>query len=140
MLMRPKRTATHSVYDLKVHLVWITKYRYKVLTREVGERIRELIRQTCDALDIEIIQGLVSKDHVHLYVSYPPKLSVSDMVKRFKGRTSRKIQQEFPHLSKRYWGKHFLGHRVCGFQFRTCDGRHHQRIHQAAQKASESQR
>ena len=107
MLMRPKRKATHSVYDLKVHLVWITKYRYKVLTREVGERIRELIRQTCDAQDIEIIQGVVSKDHVHLYVSYPPKLSVSDMVKRFKGRTSRKIQQEFPHLSKRYWGKHF---------------------------------
>ena len=74
MLMRPKRKAAHSVYDLKVHLVWITKYRYKVLTREVGERIRELLRQTCDAQDIEILQGVVSKDYVHLYVSYPPKL------------------------------------------------------------------
>ena len=105
--MRPKRKAPHSVYDLKVHLVWITKYRYKVLTREVGERIREIIRQSCDAQDIEIIQGVVSKDHIHLYLSYPPKLSVSDIVKRLKGRTSRKIQQEFPHLSKTYWGRHF---------------------------------
>jgi len=49
----------------------------------------------------------VSKDHVHLYISYPPKLSVSDIVKALKGRSSRKIQQEFPHLQKQYWGRHF---------------------------------
>ena len=76
-------------------------------TKPVGERIRDLIRQTCDAKDIEIIQGVISREHVHLYISYPPKLSVSDIVKALKGRTSRKIQQEFPHLRKQYWGQHF---------------------------------
>ena len=105
--MRANRKASHAVYDLKVHLVWITKYRYKVLTKPVGERVRDLIRQTCDAKDIEIIKGAVSKDHIHLYISYPPKLSVSEIVKSLKGRSSRKIQQEFPHLKKQYWGRHF---------------------------------
>ena len=105
--MRSYRKSTHTVYDLKVHLVWITKYRYQVLTQQVGMRTREIIRQICDQNDINIIKGVVSKDHVHLYISYPPKLSVSDMVKWFKGRTSRKLQEEFPQLGKKYWGKHF---------------------------------
>jgi putative transposase len=58
--------------------VWITKYRYKVLTKQVGLRLRDVIRQVCEAHDIEIIQGVVSHDHVHLYLSYPPKWSVSE--------------------------------------------------------------
>ena len=107
--MRPYRKSSHTVYDLKVHLVWITKYRYNVLTKEVGRRIRDIIRQVCDANDIQIIEGRVSKDHIHLYVSYPPKLSVSEMVRRMKGRSSKRIQEEFPQLGKRYWGKHFWG-------------------------------
>ncbi len=105
--MRPYKKTSHTVYDLKVHLIWITKYRYKVLTKEVGIRNRDLIRQICDKNNIEIIKGSVSKDHVHLYISYPPKLSVSDIVKWLKGRTSRKLQDEFPQLGKIYWGKHF---------------------------------
>ena len=105
--MRKYRKSSHSVHDLKVHLIWVTKYRYTVLTQEVGLRTRELIRQICDNNDVVILRGVVSKDHVHLYISYPPKLSVSDMVKWFKGRTSRKLQQEFPQLKKTYWGKHF---------------------------------
>ena len=105
--MRNYRKSSHSIHDLKVHLVWITKYRYNVLTQSVGLRTRGLIRQICDQNDIVILRGVVSKDHVHLYISYPPKLSVSDMVKWFKGRTSRKLQQEFPQLKKTYWGKHF---------------------------------
>ncbi len=105
--MRPYKKTSHTVYDLKVHLIWITKYRYRVLTKDVGIRTRDLIRQICDKNNIEIIKGNVSKDHVHLYISYPPKLSVSDIVKWLKGRTSRKIQEEFPQLGKRYWGKHF---------------------------------
>lgn len=73
----------------------------------VGERVRDLIRQVCDSNDLQIIAGRVSKNHVHLYISYPPKLSVSEIMRRVKGRTSRKIQEEFPHLKKTYWGKHF---------------------------------
>ena len=107
--MRSYRKSSHSIHDLKVHLVWITKYRYKVLTPDIGVRVRDIIRQICDSKDIVIIKGAVSQDHVHVYVSYPPKISVSDMVKFFKGRSSKKIQEEFSQLSKRYWGKHFWG-------------------------------
>ena len=97
------------MHDLKVYLVWSTKYRYKVLDAEIGERIRDLTRQVCESLDVQIIKGNVSRDHIHLYVSYPPKISISELVRRIKGRTSRKIQEEFPQLGKKYWGKHFWG-------------------------------
>jgi putative transposase len=107
--MRSYRKSSHAVHDLKAHLIWVTKYRYNVLTEDVGIRLRDIIRQICDSNDINIIQGCVSKDHVHIYVSYPPKLSVSEMVRLMKGRSSRKIQEEFPQLGKRYWGKHFWG-------------------------------
>lgn len=112
--MRSYRKGSHTVYDLKVHLVRITKYRYTVLTKEIVLRIRGLIRQICDAKDIQILKGRISKDHVHIYVSYPPKLAVSEMVRLLKDRTSRKVQEEFPQLSKRYWERHFwaIGYRA----------------------------
>ena len=103
------RRASHSVHSMRVHLVWITKYRYKVLKGEVGYRLRELLRQDCARMDIQIIKGVVSKDHIYLYISYPPKLSVSEIVKKLKGRSSKKIQQEFTELRKRYWGRHLWG-------------------------------
>jgi len=106
---RKYRKSSHTIHDLRVHLVWITKYRYEVMEGAVGERVRDLVRQVCDSNDIQIIKGAVSKNHVHLYISYPPKLSVSEIMRRVKGRTSRKVQDEFPHLKKRYWGKHFWG-------------------------------
>ena len=105
--MRSYKSSSHTIYDLKVHLIWITKYRYEVLTKAVGYRTREIIRQVCDANNLGIIKGRVSKDHVHLYMSYPPKISVSEMVRKLKGRSSRRIQEEFPQLGKQYWGKHF---------------------------------
>jgi len=107
--MRPLRKGSHTVYDLRVHLVWVTKYRYKVLNKKIGHRTREILRQKCKSLDIQIIRGRVSHNHVHMYISYPPKLSVSDIVRLLKGHSSRKIQQEFPELSQRYWGRHFWG-------------------------------
>ena len=58
-------------------------------------------------MDIKILKGVVSKDHIHLHISYPPKLSISDIIRRLKGRSSRKLLQEYPHLKKRYWGGHF---------------------------------
>ena len=70
-------------------------------------RCRELIVQICDAEDVRILKGVVSKDHIHMHIEYAPSQSLSNLVKRMKGRTSRLLQQEFPHLKKRYWGKHF---------------------------------
>ena len=108
--MRHRRKSSHSVHDLKVHLIWITKYRYKVLDKNISIRIRDIIRQICDSKDIQIIKGNISQDHVHVYVSYPPKLSISDMVRFFKGRSSKKIQDEFPQLAIRILGETFLGY------------------------------
>jgi putative transposase len=107
--MENVRKSSHSVHQLQVHIVWSTKYRYNVLGGEIQLRCRDLIRQTCDAMDVKILKGVVSKDHIHLHLSYPPKISVSDLVKRVKGRSARLLLDEFTELKKRYWGQHLWG-------------------------------
>ena len=104
--MAEYRRGSHTIYDIQYHLVWVTKYRYHVLTGEVAVRARELIRQSCMSRDLKILRGHIAKDHVHLLVSCPPSLSVAKMVQYLKGRSSRLLQEEFPHLKKRYWGQH----------------------------------
>ena len=99
--------SSHTVFHNRYHLVWITKYRYDVLTPEMRYRIRELIRQICKQLQVTIVKGVLSSNHVHMFVEIPPKLSVSNFMRRVKGCTSRKLQQEFPELKKRYWGQRF---------------------------------
>ena len=106
MLLMSYRKTAHSVYDLKYHLVWVTKYRKPVLRGEIAIRLRELVRQTCATLDVYIVSGHVSPDHVHLLVSVPPSISVSELVKRIKGRSRRRMQEEFGELKRQYWGKH----------------------------------
>ncbi len=101
------RRTSNSVSRLAVHIVWVTKYRYHVLKGDVQQRTRDLIVQICNSENVEILKGVVSKDHVHIHVEYPPSLSISTLVKRLKGRTSRILQIEFPQLKKRYWGRHF---------------------------------
>ena len=105
--MNEQRHGSHTVSILMVHIVWVTKYRYPVLQGKIQKRCRELVMQVCDAEDVRILKGVVSKDHVHMHIEFPPKLSISNLVKRVKGRSSRILQSEFPDLKKRYWGKHF---------------------------------
>ena len=105
--MQDSRHSHHTVSNLTVHLVWVTKYRYRVLDGDIQVRCRELLIQGCNAMDVKIIKGVVSKDHIHMHIEYPPSLSISDLVKRLKGRSSRFLQKEFPELKKRYWGQHF---------------------------------
>ena len=105
--MEEYRTGPHTKYKIEYHFVWITKYRYQVLKGDIALRLRELIRQTCTMLDIEILRGVVSKDHIHVLVSAPPTISPAEIMRRIKGRTSLKLFEEFPHLKKRYWGHHF---------------------------------
>jgi putative transposase len=100
------RKTSHSVYDIKYHLVWITKYRKPVLGGEIALRLRELVRQTCAALDVYILSGHVAVDHVHLLVSVPPQHSVSKLMQRIKGRSSRRMMDEFGELQRRFWGRH----------------------------------
>jgi putative transposase len=107
--MSEYRYGGHTVSRLTVHLVWVTKYRYKVLTGDIQKRCRELLIQVCDTEDVRILSGVVSKDHVHMHIEYPPSVSISNLVKRMKGRASRLLQKEYTELSKRYWGKHLWG-------------------------------
>ena len=100
------RKTSHVIYECKYHICWLSKYRYPVLAGKVGLRVRELIRQIAVANEVEIITGVVSSDHVHIYVSIPPSLSVSKFVQFVKGATSRKLQMEFDVLRKKYWGQH----------------------------------
>ena len=100
------RKGSHTVYNIQYHFVWVTKYRYHVLEGEVRLRVREIIRQICQQHDLLIEQGHVSKDHVHILVSAPTHMSASQIMQKIKGRSSRVLQQEFPHLKKRYWGQH----------------------------------
>ena len=101
------RTSSHTLFHHRYHIVWITKYRYKVLRGEIREHVRDIIRQVCDELNVEIVRGVLANDHIHMFVDIPPRLSVSEFMQRIKGRSSRKVQQRFPQLRKRYWGRHF---------------------------------
>jgi len=99
----------HAAFDIKYHIIWVTKYRYRVLRGEVAFRLRELIRQGCEARGIVIVQGSVGSDHVHLLLSCPPSLAPSKIVQYLKGRSSRLMQEQFPELKKKYWGQHLWG-------------------------------
>ena len=100
------RHSAHATFDLKYHVIWITKYRYKILRGRIAERVRDLIREVCQTRDVVIIRGAVSPDHIHVLLSAPPHLAPAKLVQYIKGRSSRKLQEEFPELRKRYWGQH----------------------------------
>ncbi len=100
------RHSAHAVYDIKYHVIWVTKYRYKVMRGRVAERARELIRQICSARDVVIVRGAISPEHVHMLLSVPPQLAPAKLVQYIKGKSSRMLQMEFPELGKRYWGQH----------------------------------
>jgi putative transposase len=100
---------SHTIYDVKYHIVWVTKYRYPILKGEVALRARELIRQTCMSRNVILLQGSVGKDHIHILVEVPTTLAPAKLVQYVKGKTSRLLQEEFPHLRKRYWGQHLWG-------------------------------
>ena len=106
--MSQNRHGSHSITRLTAHLVWVTKYRYPVLKGDLQKRCRELLIQICDSEDVKVVKGVVSKDHVHMLIEYLPSKSISELIRRMKGQTSRLLQQEYPALKRRYWGKHFF--------------------------------
>ena len=104
--MKNYRKASHSIYDIKYHIVWITKYRKPVLVGLIAKKLQEIIRQVCSQNDVQILSGHISKDHVHMLVSVPPYLSASKLVQYMKGNSLYKLQKEFKELNKEYWGRH----------------------------------
>ncbi len=104
--MENYRKGSHTVHTISYHFVWITKYRYNVLKGDIALRLRTIIREVCMSYDIRILKGVVSGNHIHLLVTTPPTLAPSKVAQLLKGKSSFKIQQEFPELKKRYWGQH----------------------------------
>lgn len=106
--MSPKyyRTGAHTKYDLKAHIVWIPKYRKKILKGQIAIRVRDIIRGIALDNDIRILSGKVACDHVHIFISYRATQSISKVVQYFKGTSARILFQEFPHIKKQYWGRH----------------------------------
>lgn len=104
--MKDYRRGAHSVFEIHLHLVWTTKYRKPVLRGEVGVRVRALMRQICKQHEVTILRGHVARDHVHLFVSVPPQVTISRLVQYLKGKTSYKLLGEYAHLRKQFWGRH----------------------------------
>ena len=104
--MRHYRLGAHTKTDLKVHLVWVPKYRKQVLTGEVSVRVRDLIRQIASEHELEIISGKVARDHVHVFLSYRPTQKISQIMQWLKGTSSRVLLQEYSHLRRKFWGRH----------------------------------
>jgi putative transposase len=104
--MRRYRLGAHTKSDLKIHVVWIPKYRKAVLTGDVALRVRELVRQIAAQHELEILSGKVACDHVHVFLSYRPTQKVSQIMQWLKGTSSRVLLQEFPRLRKQFWGRH----------------------------------
>ncbi|MFQ5543265.1 MAG: IS200/IS605 family transposase [Nitrospiria bacterium] len=107
--MRRYHLGAHTKTDLKVHLIWIPKYRKRVLVGQVAIRCRDLLRQIALEHEVEIITGKVASDHVHMFVSYRPVENISKIMQWLKGISSRVLLKEFPHLKRQFWGRHLWG-------------------------------
>ena len=102
-----KNKIAHVVYECKYHIVILPKYRYKIFTKEIKIKLRDELKKLCNWMKVEILEGNVSKDHVHLCLSIPPKYAISEIIGKLKGKSAIQMFNKFPILRKRYWGSHF---------------------------------
>jgi putative transposase len=112
--MQDYKRGSHTIWDCKYHVVWVTKYRYPILVGGVGQRARELLREIARSHEMTIYAGSVNRDHVHLLISIPPQLSVSRAVQYLKGKSSHKLLSEYQALRKRYWGQNLRARGLLG--------------------------
>ncbi|MEQ8173395.1 MAG: IS200/IS605 family transposase [Candidatus Eremiobacterota bacterium] len=104
--MENYNNSSHTIYRCEYHFVWVPKYRYQILLKDIKKRLKDILIELCEWLDIKILEGAVCSDHVHMYVSVPPKYSPSYVMKILKGKSAERLRKEFPDLGKRYWGLH----------------------------------
>jgi putative transposase len=97
----------HAVYDIKYHFVWIPKYRKHILTKQVKKRVEELFREIAEQYDFEIDAMGVEVDHVHIFLSVPPKYSPAKVVEVLKSISSKEVFKGFPELAKELWAGEF---------------------------------
>lgn len=111
--MRRFQVGAHTRFDLKVHLIWVPKYRKRVLIGQVAIRTRDLLRQIAVEHELDVISGKVAVDHVHMFVGFRPTQDISKIVQQLKGISSRILLEEFAHLRKQFWGRHFWARGYC---------------------------
>lgn len=105
---------SHVLWHCQYHIVWVPKYRYRILTGAVGREVFECIQVNSSRLDCQVIELNIQSDHVHLLIKVPPKQSISDLMGTLKGRTAIRIFKQFPYLKQRpYWGNHFWARGYC---------------------------
>jgi putative transposase len=107
------KNLAHAMWECKYHLVWCPKYRFQILKGKIGLSVRDTIRELCSWRELEIIQGNVQIDHVHLVLWIPPKSSVSEVVGYLKGKSAIRVLDWHPELKRRYWGRHFWARGYC---------------------------
>ena len=119
---------SHVLWHCQYHIVWVPKYRYRMLTGKVGREVDRAMRQQISRLGCELVELNIQKDHVHLLLKVPPKISISQLMGALKGKTAIRIFQKFSDLKdKPYWGNHFCAKGLlCGY--RRFKGRHDTQI------------
>ena len=100
---------SHTVFDIKYHFVWKTKYSYKILKGNLALRVRNLLKIIATEKGLEIVKDNIRPDHIHVLVIAPAYFSPSKVAQLLKGKSSHKLQREFPELRKKYWGQHIWG-------------------------------
>ena len=111
--MKQFKNLAHAVWQCKYHVVWCPKYRFKILKGEIGKSVRDIIKQLTEWRKIEILEGNVQEDHIHLVLSIPPKYSIAETVGFLKGKSAIKIFDLHTELKRRYWGRHFWAKGYC---------------------------
>jgi putative transposase len=101
------RKLSHVVYDCRYHVVFVPKYRFKILEGKIASCLQEKFQQICEWKEVNLLEGEIRINHVHLYLSIPPKYSVSDVMKWLKGDSSTQVFRKFPEIKQKYWGQHF---------------------------------
>ena len=104
--MEDYNKSSHAIYRCEYHFVWVPKCRYHVLVKEIKPRLKEVLVELCNWLDITIIEAAICSDHVHMYLSVPPKYSPAHVMKILKGKSAEYLRRDFPELGKKYWGLH----------------------------------
>ena len=108
------RTGRSCVFKNFVHLVFVTKYRRGVFTKEIVLRLRDIFRETCEQMEVELLEYGGEDDHVHLMVSCPPKLATANLVGKLKGKSSYVLRREFwPLIKKKLWGTQLWSPSYC---------------------------
>ena len=113
-MAREFKKLSHTLYQCKYHIVFCPKYRYRILTGEVAEYVKQEIYRLCSQKEgVEVLEANVQADHVHLVLSIPPKYGVSQVMGYLKGKLALRVLSRYPDLRKRYWGNHLWSRGYC---------------------------